>query len=80
MIDYLFKLLQEKPSIVYLEDPLASSEKGAWRKLITKIRDTEATKNVKIGTRSGKLINLLDSNLKTAVNDLSIDQNVDSHP
>lgn len=34
MIDYLFKMLQEKPSIQYLEDPLASSEKAAWRKLI----------------------------------------------
>lgn len=36
MIDYLFKMLQEKPSILYLEDPLASSEKAAWRKLIVR--------------------------------------------
>lgn len=36
MIDYLFKMLQEKPAIQYLEDPLASSEKAAWRKLIVK--------------------------------------------
>ena len=34
MIDYIFKMLQEKPSIVYLEDPLASSQKAAWKKLI----------------------------------------------
>jgi enolase len=34
MIEYLFKMLQEKPSIVYIEDPLASSEKASWRKLI----------------------------------------------
>jgi hypothetical protein len=33
MIDYLIKLLQDKPSIQYLEDPLASSEKAAWKKL-----------------------------------------------
>jgi hypothetical protein len=34
MIDFIFKMLQEKPSIAYLEDPLASTEKAAWRKLI----------------------------------------------
>lgn len=35
---------------------------------------------MKVGTRSGKLINLLDSNLKDIVNDISVDQNADSHP
>jgi hypothetical protein len=35
---------------------------------------------VKIGTRSGKLINLHDANLKGVVNDVSVDQNADSHP
>lgn len=34
MIDYLIKLLQDKPIIQYLEDPLACSEKAAWKKLI----------------------------------------------
>lgn len=35
---------------------------------------------MKVGTRSGKLLNLNDPNLKVAVNDLSVDQNADSHP
>ncbi len=34
MIDFIFKMLQDKPSIVYIEDPLASSEKAAWKKFI----------------------------------------------
>lgn len=34
MIDFIFKMLQDKPSIVYVEDPLASSEKAAWKKFI----------------------------------------------
>ena len=36
MIDFIFKMLQDKPSIVYIEDPLASSEKAAWKKFIVK--------------------------------------------
>lgn len=34
MIDYLVKLLTDKPIISYLEDPLASSELASWVKLI----------------------------------------------
>ena len=34
MIDYLIKLLTDKPVIQYLEDPLAPTEKAAWKKLI----------------------------------------------
>ena len=37
MIDYLIKLLTDKPIIKYLEDPLAGSEKASWKKLIVKI-------------------------------------------
>jgi enolase len=33
MIDYLIKLLTDKPIIIYLEDPLASGEVAAWKKL-----------------------------------------------
>lgn len=33
MIDYLVKLLQDKPIIQYLEDPLAFTEKASWTKL-----------------------------------------------
>lgn len=33
-----------------------------------------------MGTRSGKLINLHDANLKTIINDVSVDQTADSHP
>jgi enolase len=33
MIDYLVKLLTDKPIITYLEDPLASSEIASWTKL-----------------------------------------------
>lgn len=35
---------------------------------------------MKVGTRNGKLINVADPNIKNIVNDLSVDQNVDSHP
>jgi len=34
MIDYLIKLLTDKPIITYLEDPLASTEIASWSKLI----------------------------------------------
>lgn len=37
MIDYLVKLLQDKPLIQYLEDPLAFVEKASWKKLIVPI-------------------------------------------
>jgi hypothetical protein len=37
MIDFIFKMLQDKPSIIYIEDPLASSEKAAWKKFIVLI-------------------------------------------
>lgn len=33
-IDYHIKLLTDRPLICYIEDPLASSEKAAWKKLI----------------------------------------------
>ena len=33
MIDYLVKLVSDKPLISYLEDPLATTEKGFWKKL-----------------------------------------------
>lgn len=36
-IDYYVKLLTDKPLICYLEDPLASSEKAAWKKLIVRL-------------------------------------------
>jgi hypothetical protein len=55
----------------------------AYRKnslIQNKIRESEATKHVKVGTRSGKLLNLNDPNLKSAINDVSVDQNADSHP
>lgn len=35
---------------------------------------------MKIGTRSGKLINLLDPNLKQIISDISVEQTKDSHP
>lgn len=62
------KLLQDKPIIQYLQDPLAFSQKAAWKKLITRIRETEATKNVKVGSRHGKMFNLLNQNLKGSIN------------
>jgi hypothetical protein len=68
MIDYLIKLLQDKPIIQYLEDPLAFSEKAAWKKLVTRIRETETTKHVKVGSRHGKVFNLLNPNLKASIN------------
>lgn len=37
-------------------------------------------KHVKIGARSGKLLNLIEGDLKTQVNELSIEQTADSHP
>ena len=40
MIDYLIKLLTDKPLICYLEDPLASTEKAAWRKLTVTMGST----------------------------------------
>lgn len=33
-IDYHIKLLTDKPLICYIEDPLASTEKAAWKKFI----------------------------------------------
>ena len=45
-----------------------------------KIKETEAIKQVKIGSRNGNLINLVEGDLKTAVNELSVDQSEDSHP
>lgn len=33
MIDYLVKLVTDKPIVKYLEDPLAMSEKASWKKL-----------------------------------------------
>lgn len=35
-IDYHIKLLTDRPLICYIEDPLASSERAAWKKLIVK--------------------------------------------
>jgi hypothetical protein len=35
---------------------------------------------VKVGTRSGKLLNLHEPNLKAAVGELCVDQTADSHP
>ena len=46
----------------------------------TKVRQTEATKHVKVGTRSGKLLNLMDVNLKEGIKELSVLQTKDSHP
>jgi enolase len=33
MIDFLVKLVTDKPIITYLEDPLAATELAAWKKL-----------------------------------------------
>ena len=35
---------------------------------------------MKIGTRTGKMVNVLEGDLKTQINELSVDQNEDSHP
>ena len=46
----------------------------------TKIKETDAIKHVKVGSRQGCLLNVLEGDLKTAVNELSVAQNQDSHP
>ncbi len=56
MTDYIIKLLTDKPIIKYIEDPLASSEKKAWKNLTEKIRSNESLKTVKIGTSNGQLL------------------------
>lgn len=46
----------------------------------TKIKETDAIKHVKVGSRTGNIFNLLEGDLKTAIKDVSIDQTEDSHP
>ena len=46
----------------------------------TKIKETDAIKHVKVGSRTGNIFNLLEGDLKVAINEVSIDQTEDSHP
>jgi hypothetical protein len=45
-----------------------------------RIRETEAIKHVKVGSRTGCLLNVQDGDFKRAVSELSVDQTEDSHP
>ncbi|CAD8044068.1 unnamed protein product [Paramecium primaurelia] len=47
LIDYYFKLCQEKPIIVYLEDPIHHSDIVGWTKITNKFKDSK----VKLGSR-----------------------------
>lgn len=44
------------------------------------MKENEVTKNVLVGARHGKLINLADKNIKNKIADLSVPQTADSHP
>lgn len=46
----------------------------------TKIKETPTLKHVKIGTRSGKLLNIIEGNLKAQLSSLSVEETEDSHP
>ncbi|CAK92439.1 unnamed protein product (macronuclear) [Paramecium tetraurelia] len=47
LIDYYFKLCQEKPIIVYLEDPIHHTDIVGWTKITNKFKDSK----VKLGSR-----------------------------
>lgn len=47
MIDYYFKLCNDKPIISYLEDPLHFTDFVGWNKMINKFKDHR----VKLGSR-----------------------------
>ena len=47
MIDYFFKLCNDKQIIQYMEDPLHFNDIIGWNKLLTKFKDSK----VKIGSR-----------------------------